>query len=372
MKGDAVYSETLMRHFLRPSNVGAMKDADAMGRIGDPGCGDYMLCWIKVRDERIEAVSFQCHGCPAAIATGSVMTELARGLALDEVAERITEASIAEALGGMPEQKLHCSNLGAGALQSAILEYRLAEQAEAGSTVFPRLRRQLSLLLDLLGARREVLRVEARPFEEAEAEAHEGDGRLLPVSGRPRLVEASFRGTEGQILADRWFAWEGEAGELCEWELDEAKERASFLAVLNAVAAGAGIARGQRLCRGDRSRYCALEAKFQVMKRHRGPAVMLGWHRHLAGLLADFPASRVVAWDEAIVGQRIGDLEVWGPERRDEALDGATLLWLGDSVLVDGSIDSLLEHPAEKIFWGVGTAAAAAMLGWRRFCPFGT
>ena len=256
-----MYGETLMRHFLRPSNVGEMADADGLGRIGDPDCGDYMLCWIKVRDERIEAVTFQCHGCPAAIATGSVMTELARGMALDEVSERITEASIAEALGGMPEAKLHCSNLGAGALQAAVLDYRsrgAMAEAESEGGLFGRLRRHASLLVDLLGARDEPVTVGPRLLDPDEEEAHGGDGSLVPVAGRLRLVEASFRESSGQILADAWTPWEGTAATLCEMDTGDRGARATFLAGINALAAEAGIVRGHRLCRGDRSRHCAV------------------------------------------------------------------------------------------------------------------
>ena len=107
------------------------------------------------------------------------------------------------------------------------------------------------------------------------------------------------------------------------------------------------------------------------MKSHRGVACMIGWHRHLAGLLADFPGSRLVVSDEAHVGERVGRLEAWGPERRAEALDRASLLWLGDEILVDDQLDEVLAHPAEKVFWGPGSAAAAALCGWRRFCPYG-
>jgi len=116
------YSPTLMDHFERPRNVGELPDADGVGSAGDPSCGDVMTIWIRVRNDRIAAASFRCQGCPAAIAVGSMTTELAIGMHLDDAAE-IADDTVAEALGGLPEDKRHCSNLGADALAGAIWDY---------------------------------------------------------------------------------------------------------------------------------------------------------------------------------------------------------------------------------------------------------
>lgn len=116
------YSEIIKEHFLNPRNVGEIPDADGVGSFGDPECGDYLRVWIKVRDEHIMDIKFRCKGCPAAIACASMMTVLASGKHVDEAAE-MDEEMIDEALGGLPEHKRHCSNLGAGALQEAILDY---------------------------------------------------------------------------------------------------------------------------------------------------------------------------------------------------------------------------------------------------------
>ena len=116
------YSDTLMDHFLNPRNVGDMPDADGVGRVGNPSCGDILRVAIKVREEHLVEVKFKCRGCPAAIATSSAMTELATGKHLNDAAE-IGPEMIADAVGGLPEEKTHCSNLGAAALQNAILDY---------------------------------------------------------------------------------------------------------------------------------------------------------------------------------------------------------------------------------------------------------
>jgi nitrogen fixation protein NifU and related proteins len=125
-----MYSEKIMQHFLNPQNVGEIPDADGVGTVGDPACGDYLKVWIKVRENRIVQIKFKCWGCPAAIATSSVMTELALGRDLDEAAE-INGEKIEEAVGGLPEGKRHCSLLGADALYEAIVS-RLFDRSEAG------------------------------------------------------------------------------------------------------------------------------------------------------------------------------------------------------------------------------------------------
>ncbi|MFX1234354.1 MAG: Fe-S cluster assembly scaffold protein NifU [Promethearchaeota archaeon] len=122
-----MYSEKVLDHFKNPRNMGEMKDADAIGKHGNPVCGDLMYIYIKVKEEGgkeiLEDISFQTFGCAAAIATSSMITELAKGKTLDE-AIRITRDDVAESLDGLPPIKLHCSNLAADALHDAIEKYR--------------------------------------------------------------------------------------------------------------------------------------------------------------------------------------------------------------------------------------------------------
>ncbi|MDY6853391.1 MAG: Fe-S cluster assembly scaffold protein NifU [Thermodesulfobacteriota bacterium] len=117
-----MYTEMVKDHFKNPRNVGEMKDADGIGEVGNPVCGDMMNIYIKVKDNRIDDISFQTFGCGAAIAVSSMLTEMAKGKTLEE-AKKITNKSVAEALEGLPKNKLHCSNLGADALQLAIKDY---------------------------------------------------------------------------------------------------------------------------------------------------------------------------------------------------------------------------------------------------------
>lgn len=118
-----IYSEKVMEHFQNPRNVGVLKDADGVGKVGNPVCGDMMSFYIKVKDNRIEDVKFQTFGCGAAIAVSSMVSEMAMGKTIEEVL-KITNKNVAEELGGLPKNKLHCSNLGADALHKAIENYK--------------------------------------------------------------------------------------------------------------------------------------------------------------------------------------------------------------------------------------------------------
>ncbi|MDH5199867.1 MAG: Fe-S cluster assembly scaffold protein NifU [Candidatus Bathyarchaeota archaeon] len=118
-----MYSEKVLDHFRNPRNVGEIEDADGVGTVGNPVCGDMMSVYIKVKDDRIEDIKFKTFGCGAAIATTSMTTELAKGKTLDEAME-ITRQDVADELGGLPPIKMHCSNLAADALHEAIKDYR--------------------------------------------------------------------------------------------------------------------------------------------------------------------------------------------------------------------------------------------------------
>jgi len=117
-----MYTEKVMEHFRNPRNMGEIHDADGVGTVGNPVCGDMMTIYIKVKDNRIEDIKFKTFGCGAAIATSSMITELAKGKTLEE-ALKITRKDVADALEGLPPVKMHCSNLAADALKAAIEDY---------------------------------------------------------------------------------------------------------------------------------------------------------------------------------------------------------------------------------------------------------
>ncbi|MFC1991427.1 Fe-S cluster assembly scaffold protein NifU [Chloroflexota bacterium] len=117
-----VYNEKVMDHFMNPRNVGEIENPDGVGEEGNPVCGDMMTFYIKVKDNRLEDIKFKTFGCGAAIAVSSMVSEMAMGKTLEE-AQKITPGSVAKELEGLPKNKLHCSNLGAQALNMAIQDY---------------------------------------------------------------------------------------------------------------------------------------------------------------------------------------------------------------------------------------------------------
>jgi len=129
-----MYSKKVMQYFMKPKNQGSMKDPDGFGTVGNPRCGDIMTVYIKVKKtknkETISDIKFETLGCAAAIATSSMVTEIAKGKSLDD-AFKITRQDVADKLEGLPPLKMHCSNLAEGALKRAIEDYR----SKAGSKV---------------------------------------------------------------------------------------------------------------------------------------------------------------------------------------------------------------------------------------------
>lgn len=117
------YTDIVIDHFMCPRNVGMLGDYNGEGSNGDPECGDFLDVYINVQNNTIERISYLVQGCPASIATSSMLSEMARGQTL-EFAEKITEDDVIDALGGLPEVKKHCSNLGVKALRAAIEDYK--------------------------------------------------------------------------------------------------------------------------------------------------------------------------------------------------------------------------------------------------------
>ncbi len=124
-----MYSDKVMEHFSNPRNVGEIENADGIGEVGNPVCGDMMSFYIKVEDDKISDIKFKTFGCVAAIAVSSMVSEMALDKTLEE-AKTITKKSVAKSLDGLPKEKMHCSNLGADALAKAIEDYENKRAAD--------------------------------------------------------------------------------------------------------------------------------------------------------------------------------------------------------------------------------------------------
>ena len=119
----ALYTETVMDHFMNPRNVGSIEDADGIGEVGNAKCGDIMKMYLKINDnEIIEDVKFQTFGCASAIATSSIATDLIKGKPVSE-ALKLTNKAVVEALDGLPAVKVHCSVLAEQAVRAAVKDY---------------------------------------------------------------------------------------------------------------------------------------------------------------------------------------------------------------------------------------------------------
>ena len=119
----ADYSDLFIDHFQNPRNVGRLEHPDAIAKLESPVCGDLMEIYLQIQDDTITDVKFRTFGCAAAIASSSMASELIKDKTVEE-ALALTDENVAEALGGLPEQKMHCSNLAAGAIREALLAYR--------------------------------------------------------------------------------------------------------------------------------------------------------------------------------------------------------------------------------------------------------
>lgn len=124
-----VYSDKVMQHFMNPHNVGEIQDADGIGEIGNPVCGDMMTFYIKVKDNILEDVKYKTFGCGAAIAVSSMVSDMVKGKTLEE-ALQVTPSMVAKELEGLPKNKFHCSNLGAQALRKAIKNYYIKNKID--------------------------------------------------------------------------------------------------------------------------------------------------------------------------------------------------------------------------------------------------
>lgn len=374
-----MYNETIIDHFRNPRHVGELDNANGVGTIGDPDCGDFLRVYVLVDDEVIKDISFLCQGCPAAIASGSATCELALGKTIRE-AVHITEETVSEFLAGLPGEKVHCSNLGVAALRCALADYLgiRTDRADNRIPVIERVRgtaRAVATESGLLNAQLHV-QVVALPPELAIGSAAERD---YPIwKGKEGIMQARLLGGVGQAYSPVPSSFSGELGDVLSLDLagvDEMaiRNRGVFVASVNALCNYLGIADRTVHCRDEGPRECAKDLLNVIAAGSPDDSriTLIGFQPRIAEALSSVYHLRVIDLDPDNIGKRVGDAVIEGDENTDDALEWCGIALVTGSSLVNGTVDRFIGLKCHTVFYGVTIAGAAALLRLRRFCTRG-
>jgi NifU-like protein involved in Fe-S cluster formation/uncharacterized protein (DUF4213/DUF364 family) len=371
------YVDKVLEHFANPRNIGPIPAADGVGLVGDPACGDVFKAWIRVRDGRIERAAFKVMGCPAAIATGSMMTVLARDRTLDE-ALALTDDDIVRGLDELPEFKLHCSNSAAGALHAAVDDY-LDQAVDAGgtemSTVLEKLRQRFGHLCSEYGLLEDSVEVQARELTPEQAIGHPDHDDYPVLTGHERMIEAEFRGAKGQAFTSRPGGFSGTLAEVVGMQLTNNYRSAVLVAVVNAVCAYLAQARRAVHCRNADMVECAKDAA-EFLRKRFDPCIkvfLVGLQPRLLEALAKEKEFEVRLTDlgEDLRGTKKAGVLIEPPEAASSCMDWCDVIFATGSTIANGTADELIESGKPLAFYGVTCAGPAALLDLERFCPLG-
>ncbi len=374
-----MYNEIIIDHFMHPRCVGELADANGTGTIGDPGCGDFLRICVRIEDETIRNISFLCQGCPAAIASGSATCEMTLGKTIHE-AVHITEESVSEYLGGLPGEKLHCSNLGVVALRYAIADY-LGIRIDCGDNRVPlieRLRgaaRTVAMESGLLNTPLEV-QVTKLPPESAIGDTADRD---YPIwKGKEGIIEARLLNGVGQAFSPVPADFCGELGDVLALDLagtDETalRNRGVFVASVNALCSHLSIVDKTIHCRDESPRECAndLVAAINAGSPDDSHSTLIGCQPRMIEALSSIYQLRVIDLDPDNIGKPVNGVTVEGEENTDNALDWCSIALVTGSTLVNGTIDRFIGLKCHTVFYGITIAGASALLRLHRFCTRG-
>ncbi len=368
-----MYNETIIDHFTNPRHLGNVSEANGVGTIGDPDCGDFMRISVRVDNDIIEDVSFLCQGCPAAIACGSATCEMAIGKSIRE-AVAITEETITEYLGGLPGEKVHCSNLGVGALRYAVADY-LGIRVDGGNTSVPaieRLRNAAVTVATQSGMLDASVVVETKKSPDEPA----AENAELPILKRKeRTIEARIENGIGQAYSPVPTEYSGTVNDVLSLDLsgcDEAavKNRGVFTATVNAMCAHLGIAAQTIHCGGDGPKECAggLLCAISAGCPDDCRITIVGYQPEMIESIAPSYSLRVVDLDPDNIGKQISGITVESEEQTEDALQWCNIALVTGSTLVNGTIDQFTGLKCHTVFYGVTIAGAAALLRLHKFC----
>lgn len=371
-----MYNETILEHFRNPRHLGELSDANGVGTIGDPGCGDFLRIYIRIDGNVIRDISFLCQGCPAAIASGSATCELALGKTIRE-ATQITEDIVSAHLGGLPGEKIHCSNLGIAALRYAIADY-LGIRIDCGDnrvSVIERLRSIARGLATQSGLLKTPIRVEVTKLPPELAIGNTAD-RDYPIwKGKEGIVEARLLNGIGQAFSAAPSDFNGELGDVMALDLrgenkTALRNRGIFIASINALCRHLNITDNTIHCRDEGPRECASDLLRVIAAGCPDDSriALIGYQPRMIESLSPVYRLRVVDLDPDNVGKSVDKIIVEGEEKTNEVLDWCNIALVTGSTLVNGTIDRFVGLKRHVVFYGVTIAGAAALLHLRRFC----
>lgn len=374
-----MYNETIIDHFRNPRRLGKVAEANGVGTVGDPACGDFLRVYVRIEDDAIRDISFLCQGCPAAIASGSATCELALGKTIHD-AIQITEETVSKYLGGLPGEKVHCSNLGVAALRYAMADY-LGIRTDMGDDSIPlieRLRGAARTLATEYGVLNTSLRVEIRQLP-PELAIGDTAHRDYPIwKGKEGIVEAKLLDGVGQAFSPVPADFSGELGDVLALDLagnDETalRNRGVFVASVNALCRHLGVAGETVHCRDSGPVECAqdLLRVIGVGSPADSRITLIGCQPRMIEALSSTYELRVIDLDPDNIGKSMGGVTIEGEERTDDALERCSLALVTGSTLVNGTIDRFLGLKCHTVFYGITIAGAAALLRLHRFCTRG-
>jgi len=373
------YNETIIDHFRNPRHIGELADANGVGTIGDPACGDFLRIYVRLEGDVIRDISFLCQGCPAAIASGSATCELALGKTIHEAAH-ITDDIVSDYLGGLPGEKVHCSNLGVAALRYALADHLgiRIDSADSRVPLIERLRGAARAVATEAGLLDTPLAVDITKLPPESAIGNTAD-RDYPIwRGKEGIVEARFLDGVGQAYSPVPSSFSGELGYVLALDLagtDEMaiRNRGVFVASVNALCMHLGIAQQTIHCRDDGPVLCAkdLVNVIGVGSPDDSRIALIGCQPRMLEALAAVYQLRVTDLDPDNIGRSIGNVTVESDDKTDDVLDWCSIALVTGSTIVNGTIDRFIGLKCHTVFYGVTIAGAAALLRLHRFCTRG-
>jgi len=371
-----MYNDILLDHFMNPRHAGKLSEANGVGSFGDPGCGDFMQFFVRVENDVIADISFLCKGCPAAIASGSATADLAFGKTLKE-AMHITDEIVSAHLGGMPSEKLHCSNLGVTALRYAIADH-LGIRKDRGSSQIPlieQLRSAAQTIAQDENLTDTPLRVDIRRLPPEAAIGNTSD-RDYPIwKGKEGMIEARILGGVGQAFTSVPADFKGDLGDVLSLDLqgddaDALRRRGIFVASVNALCSHLGIAAKTVHCRDEGPRECARDLINVIAagSPEDSRIALIGCQPRMIEMISPAYLLRVVDLDPQNIGTRVSGTIIEGDDATEDVIGWCDIALVTGSTLVNGTIDRFLGRECHTVFYGVTIAGAASLLQLPHFC----